>query len=120
MRATLETMREVFANGGCGSDYWPSITESQDGGPVLPLLIKLGLENHFVRLLTSKLSKIREERSFDGTIMTMRVEAILEMYHIAGRPKIDRSPHVVHENRRAGGEGKGSEGIKRCKRENDK
>ncbi|KAK1276579.1 hypothetical protein QJS04_geneDACA016783 [Acorus gramineus] len=44
-----------------------AIIESQDGGPVLlPLLIKLGLENHFVGLLTSELSKIREERSFDG------------------------------------------------------
>ncbi|KAK1288630.1 hypothetical protein QJS10_CPB19g00338 [Acorus calamus] len=46
-----------------------AVIESQDGGPVLlPLLIKLGLGNHFVGLLTSELSKIREERSFDGLI----------------------------------------------------
>ncbi|KAK1322898.1 hypothetical protein QJS10_CPA02g00918 [Acorus calamus] len=53
-----------------------AIIESQDGGPVLlPLLIKLGLENHFVRLLTSELSKIQEERSFDGECLSLHLKS---------------------------------------------
>ncbi|KAK1294878.1 Cation-chloride cotransporter 1 [Acorus calamus] len=63
-----------------------AIIESQDGGPVLPFLIKLGLENHFVRLLTSELSKIREERSFDGcpvldlTLHVIEALSIIDTY----------------------------------------